>query len=583
MQIRLVLAILLFTIGCGAARGPHPSGTVPSSRVVVEKDGAMWVATWHLAAPARELRFERPAGAFRSRVFEVVTPGYRLERDGDLEVLRAAGEPARIIRVRFPEFDEELTREYEFFRRFSDGGVALYTGHLLAGPAATAQEPPCEDCLVRQFELVPPPGAAVVVGGRRSDSRLSWTDESGRGTYVYFGVVRPVASDDVISVIDPGLPGWLETRTREAIPRLFALYRDRLSAAPRTRPVVLFDYKASEAAGYSSGGGTLPGLIQLGVEGRAWERESTSALEQLLHFLAHESAHVWNGEIAHYEGTADAWMHEGSADAFAQRALRRLDVIGEARFLEYQTEAVNDCRRGLAVTALRESAARGEPRLAYTCGNVIALLTERSLQARGADLFDFWRLLIARARRQGGAYTADDYQAVWRSMGARDADVAELGAFLAGRMDAEALVEALRGRGVSVEEAPPPQAYSLSLARDTFARLMAADCKGRVGFRISNTGLLLDHDVKCGVLPGGATVVAIEGFDVRRDGHRAYDAVRERCERKQPVTVTLGDAGTAAREVAVACGEPQPARPAYVAITGMRAASGSPEPDQHPR
>lgn len=546
----------------------------------------MWTATWHLAAPARELRFERPAGAFHARVFEIVTPGYRLERDGDLEVLRAAGEPARIIRVRFPEFDAELTREYEFFRRFSDGSVALYTGHLLAGTASTAGAAPgaaCDDCLVRRFELVPPPGAAVVVGGRRAVRRLSWTDESGRGTYVYFGAIRPVVSDDVISVIDPGLPGWLGRRTREALPRLFALYRDRLSAAPRTRPVVLFDYKAGEATGYSSGGGTLPGLIQLGVEGRAWESESTSALEQLLHFLAHESAHVWNGEIAHYEGTADAWMHEGSADAFAQRALRRLEVIGEARFLEYQTDALNDCRRGLTVTTLRESAARGQPRLAYTCGNLIALLTERSLQAQGADLFDFWRLLIARARRQGGAYTADDYQAVWRGMGAREADIAELGAFLAGRMDAEALVAALRGRGVSVEEAQPPQPYSLSLARDTFARLMAADCKGRVGFRLSNTGLLLDRDVKCGVLPGGATVVAIGGFDVRHDGHRAYDAVRERCERKEPVTVTLGDAGTAAREVAVGCGEPLPVRPAYVAITGMRPASGSPESEQHPR
>lgn len=543
----------------------------------------MWTATWHLAAPARELRFERPAGAFRARVFEIVTPGYRLERDGDLEVLRAAGEPARIIRVRFPEFDAELTREYEFFRRFSDGSVALYTGHLLASTAGAAPEAACDDCLVRRFELVPPPGAAVVVGGRRAVRRLSWTDESGRGTYVYFGAIRPVVSDDVISVIDPGLPGWLGRRTREALPRLFALYRDRLSAAPRTRPVVLFDYKAGEATGYSSGGGTLPGLIQLGVEGRAWESESTSALEQLLHFLAHESAHVWNGEIAHYEGTADAWMHEGSADAFAQRALRRLEVIGEARFLEYQTDALNDCRRGLTVTTLRESAARGQPRLAYTCGNLIALLTERSLQAQGADLFDFWRLLIARARRQGGAYTADDYQAVWRGMGAREADLAELGAFLAGRMDAEALVAALRGRGVSVEEAQPPQPYSLSLARDTFARLMAADCKGRVGFRLSNTGLLLDRDVKCGVLPGGATVVAIGGFDVRHDGHRAYDAVRERCERKEPVTVTLGDAGTAAREVAVGCGEPLPVRPAYVAITGMRPASGSPESEQHPR
>lgn len=288
MQVTLVVAILLFTIGCGAARGPHASGAAPSSRVVVEKDGAMWTATWHLAAPARELRFERPAGAFRARVFEIVTPGYRLERDGGLEVLLAAGEPARVVRVRFPVFDEELTREYEFFRRFSDGSVALYTGHLLASPAGDPPETACDDCLVRRFELVPPPGTSVVVGGRRSARRLSWTDESGRGTYAYFGAIRPVASDDVISVIDPGLPGWLEARTREAIPRLFALYRDRLSAAPPTRPVVLFDYKAGEGDGYSSGGGTLPGLIQLGVEGRAWERESASALEQLLHFLGHD-------------------------------------------------------------------------------------------------------------------------------------------------------------------------------------------------------------------------------------------------------------------------------------------------------
>lgn len=563
-----LLPLIVLLLGCvspaGSGQGEAPAGR---DQVVVEKDpaGGGWLATWHLERPARELRFERPAEGFRGRIFEVETPGFRFERDGDVEVLRTDGEGARQIRVRFPEFDRQLSREYEFFRRFTDGGVAIYTGHLLArpGPAETGRT------AVLRFRIIPPVGAAVVVGGERHEGAAEWVDASGRGTYAYVGATPPVASTDVISVIDPGLPPWLERQTREVLPRLFALYRDRLGAEPPVRPVVLFDYKPGEAGDYSNGGGTLPGLIQLGVEGRAWETESGPAMLRLLHFLAHEAAHVWNGEIAHYPGAEDAWMHEGSADAFAERALLELELIDEPGFLAYQTAALNDCRAGLLATALRPSAREGRPRMAYTCGNVIALLTEVALVPRDMDLFDIWRVLIARAGSQGGTYRAQDYAEVWRELGATDADLDALEAFLDGTMDPERLTIALLERGVGVEVEDPPPAWGQELVRDAVARLMAADCGGRIGFRTAADGFVLDGDIDCGALLPGSRIAALGGHHVTREGHLAYDHAQEACSRAVAARVTVHpDGSRMGREVEVACSARLPERADYVRITG---------------
>jgi hypothetical protein len=571
LRFYLLAACLLFIEGCGAGfvndaslLPPPPPGPI----VTVEKtaDG-LWSATWHLAEPTRVLRFQRP-GSFRSRIFQVVTPGFQMERDGEVELLRTHGAPASVITVRFPEYDRQLTREYEFFRKFTDGSAAIYTGHLVARPQTPATPPQCDSCYIRQFEFMPPPGAAVIVDGRRVPGRTPWTDASGRDTYVYMGAIAPVATDDVISVIDPGLPAWLGARTRDALPRLFALYRKRLDAKLPTRPVVLFDYKPGSSAGYSSGGGTLPGLIQLGVEGRAWEKQSYEAMRQLLHFLAHESAHLWNGEIAHYPGTEDAWMHEGSADALAERALVELGVIGEPHYLDYQTRALNDCRRGLTTTPLRASVRRGQPALAYTCGNMIALLTERSLDGR-RDLFAFWRRLIARAQRNGGTYEAEDYKAVWREMGAQAADVSMLDRFLDGNMDPPGIADALATRGVTLADAEPPPAYRQSVARDAFARLMSADCDGRVGFRMADNGFLVDDNVACTAITAGSVVVSIGGVNVVREGDRAYDAVSAMCGAKTPVPIALSTGDDMPREVHVSCNGLVPPRPAYLAIKAI--------------
>lgn len=561
------VVLLLLTTGCSATTGTRDAAELPSETglIRVERDTASpgWLATWQLESPARELRFERPANGFRASAFEIITPGYRVTRDGDMEVMRTDGEPQREIRVRFPEFDRQLVREYEFFRRFSDGGVAIYTGHLVARPVGDGGERP----FLRHFRFVPPPGAAVVLGGRRHEGAVEWSDGSGRGTYVYIGSAVPISSDDVIAIVDPGLPAWLESLTSDALPRLFALYRDRLHAEPDARPMVLFDYKEGDATGYSNGGGTLPGQIQLGVEGRAWSTESRPAMLQLVHFLAHEAAHVWNGEIAHYPGSEDAWMHEGSADALAERALLELGILDRTGVMDLQTAALNDCRAGLLATSLRTSTQQGRPRMAYTCGNMIALLTEAALLPRGADLFDFWAALIARAEAKGGLYDARDYVGVWRTLGATDVEVEVLEAFLDGSMDPDRLAQSLRAGGVDVDPAEPPASYGQALARDALARLMAADCGGRVGFRSSSEGFLLDDGLDCGTFAPGAIVLAIGGHNLLEAGHLAYDHARDACSEDRPARIGLVHDDGNDRDVEVACEEELPARASYVRVT----------------
>ena len=535
----LIISLVLLLAGCASAPPPQ------RSLVTLQPDGDSWRATWQLAAPARALRFERPATGFRREHFEVLTPGYALARDGEHEVLRTDGEPASTIAVRFREFARHLPKDYEFFQKFSDGSVAIYTGHLLAKQ---------DDVLIRNFRFEPRAGEHIVSGGKLHTAPVAWTDDSGQGTYVYFGSIVPVESRDTISIVDPGLPDWLETRTREALPRLFDLYARRLGAKLPDRPTVLFSYKPSDQSGYYSSGGTLPGLIQLGIEGTGWPTESDEGLLQLFHFLAHEAVHLWNGQIVHYPAEAQAWMHEGSADGLAERALLDMAVMDEARFLRYQTDALNQCRRGLGTEPLETAAKRGQFELYYSCGNALALLTEK---ATGRDLFAFWNALIARALAQPGHhYDAGDYYALLGD------DAPTVRAFVDQPAAPDALVTALQSHGVTISTpSSPPSEYGQPLARDALIHILGEACTGSYGFNTMSNGLTIRTDVNCKGVNGGDVVESIGGHNVFRAGHLAWDHVHERCGTSQPVLV-----GVAGREVELPCTKPVAARPAYVRI-----------------
>lgn len=592
----VIFVAMMLSAAC--ATTPPPVANAPAAGHVVlerEANGETWRATWHLAQPARELRFERDTTAFRGEIFEVLTPGYSMARDGDHEVLRTDGEPSRTIAVRFPEDARTLGKDYVFFVRFTDGSVAIYTGHLLARAVRAGEENDCRSCIVNTFRLLPGEDESVIAGGKRARTALDWSDESYQGSYVYFGSIEPVESDAIISIMDPGFPPWMRAASERTIPSLFALFSRKLAVELPVRPMVLTSFTRSDMTGYSFKGGVVPGAVQLTAEGSAWETESEEGLLRYLRLLAHETVHLWNGGVVEYPDMEHSWLHEGSADALAERALLELGVIDERRFLEFQTAAINDCRRGLGAAPLTGAAKRGAFSLYYSCGNAIALLTETSLRGgEPADLFDFWRGLIEKTiATEGRTYGPSDYIAHWRDMGASDGDAAVLRDLVEKPADPAMLVSALRDRGVDMEPMPnPPEDHGQTLAKEALLHLMKQNCRGRFGFRTTARGLALADTLDCDTIPAGAVVRAIDGHDVLRTGHLAAEAVHRACGSSSEVKLRFAplDETDARPEAPARCEAAFPAPLPYLSVTGRsgrhgqrhRRAGTEGEPDEQP-
>lgn len=561
MRLRVVFPIVLLFVSllAGCATRPVPPAM---SRVVVEPDErpGFWRATYELTEKASEIRFERTP--IRTGVFEVLTPGYAIVREGETEVLRTAGAPTDRIVVRFPELTRELEKEYDFFQKFTDGSVAIYTGHLAAVP----QSGPA----VRRFHFVPPAGHHVVAGGTVVNGPADWIDRDGDGAYIYIGTIQPIETDELISIVDPGLPSWLWEETRKALPRVFNTYARRLGVSPSERPLVLFNYTDGGGSGYSSGGGVLPGQIQLRADGAAWKERSDEAFLRLFRFLAHEAAHLWNGRIIRYSGSDDAWMHEGSADALTDRMLLELGLVDDAGYRALQADALNECRRQLGSFPLRDASKRKAFQLYYSCGNSLALFTENAVANH--DLFDFWKTLIARMRASGRTeFDTADYFAAMSAAGATSANVERLRAFTGQSATADALADMLRTSGVRLAEAAPSEAFGQSVARDALFRILGEQCTGPYGFTVVESGFSVTDSDTCGALSGGGIVTAIDGHDVLRDGSGAGKALHERCGSGVPLQIDVAADGVTKR-VAVDCRKPFAAPPAFLKIEAPLAA-----------
>src|SRR6185503_4914726 len=163
----------------------------------------------------------------------------------------------------------------------------------------------------------PPQGTHVVVGGRVERGVAAFLDSLDDGTYAYIGTAKPIETPDVLAIVDSSMPAWLRELFDRNLPALFHEYAKRFGTALPWKPVVLFSFDSS-GTGYSSGGGTLTGLISMVLTGSAWRTPSRTAMEQGFHLIAHESAHLWNGQlVSNANSGRGAWMHEGSADAMA--------------------------------------------------------------------------------------------------------------------------------------------------------------------------------------------------------------------------------------------------------------------------
>lgn len=351
--------------------------------IVKSKQGD-WTLTYKTHKPASRLSFIRNPDASRIERWKPSDTSFEIVSIEDQEfVIKKDGSQFTQVSLLLTPTYKHLSKDYAPFSPYSDGGVLLYTGRLFACIDN------CPDEVNQwQFSLQVPEGEHMVLNGKIQTGVGSWIDNDD-GRNIYVGTQKPLETDNVIAVIDKGLPDKIKNSLDADIPKLMNYYEQRLGKLTGIKPTLFASY--ANIDGHSSQGGTLPSQIFM-----HWDQNNLSSkvsdnkfLNDTIWFFAHEVAHLYQTEF--YGDRHESWLHEVHADWLAALAL--LELYPETE--DYVTNRIDrfrtHCAKGLTNFSLIEAADKGRFDLYYTCGLLIHQAIDATLQQQGDNnIYDLW-------------------------------------------------------------------------------------------------------------------------------------------------------------------------------------------------
>lgn len=427
-SFQTVLALMLFVLA--SCTNPLRSDVQPEefgaqvlATVSARSDGR-WRVRYVFDRPHAALFFNRSFGDYRASTWKPVTRGVSLVRlDGFDAVLMKT--PMTVIEFLFTPYTQTISKDYTPFIPFSDGGLALYTGQFeLLSETDRASIAALHGDIDRwkgeqpMFAVRVLSDKPMVHNGeirRREAVQVS----RGDGTYIYVGEASLMEGADLTGVIDPGLPGWLRERVEPELGAIFDANRTLWGDGLSQKATVLFAFRGFEGEGMFNTGGAVNSLLALESSGEDLRHFHEDTLIFFRWFFAHEVVHLFqNRHGASIDSRSAAWMTEGAANAMAISVLREIGVTDDEFVLGQYGEAIDKCSEYLGDGPLIEAAQRGQFDAFYTCGDLIAQMTDAALA--DDDLFSFWNALLVRgAEAEQHLYSTADYFDVLRERGAK--------------------------------------------------------------------------------------------------------------------------------------------------------------------
>ena len=399
--ISMTLALLAcFNADIAWANSQAHNDSYPSNILIkVEKSTAdtseKWVVTYTLTTPAKTLAFVRNPDTSRTTRW--------FAQDNDIEIVFDNVKHQELVRsksnkslstVSFlltPTY-KHLGKDYAPFSPFSDGGNAFHSGRLFACANACTEEDN-----KWHLTLNVPSDEHIVLNGKVMKSSVSWTDNND-GRVVYVGKQQPIITDNVVALIDPGLPESIKASLEEDIPNMMAFFSHSLNPLKGEKPMLFASY--ANVDDHSTQGGTLPNQMFM-----HWNRQdlneqadNSSFVNQTLWFFAHEVAHLY--QPGSTEGVSEneeqSWLHEGNADYFAAIAMNFLYEDANSYVESRMTRAFESCTEGLAQTTLARAYKNGHFNLYYSCGMIMYRAIDSVVQKKTLgeeSLFTLWKRL----------------------------------------------------------------------------------------------------------------------------------------------------------------------------------------------
>jgi len=380
-----------------------------SSPIAIElvPGAGQWEVRYVLPAPTRELRFVRvDAKGNRAASWTPVDPAFAVKLEGGEEVVRRTdGAAFDHAAFRMAPLYTQLEKDYAPFSPFGDGGMLVHTGRFHACPGS------CVGGESFRVSLQPPAGAHAILHGQVMAS--VGFDDRDSGTNLYVGRALPVATPDVVAVIDPTFPPDTRARLESLLPRLMAFYGRELGAL-ESRPMLFASRDENHpGGGYGYQGGTLPGQVFMHFYGRHEAFGTAEFARRVDWFFAHEAAHMYQ-RIAPLADEGDSWIHEGGADALAAVALQALGVVDRDAVQARLQASADSCASGTARQPLKQVHSNGSFDAVYACGFVLQMAVDAAARRAGdgsCGLACVWREFQAEVAA-GKPWNSDTFIAV---------------------------------------------------------------------------------------------------------------------------------------------------------------------------
>lgn len=334
--------------------------------------------------------FDRNINRFRSQIFKPLSRGTKVVNKDQYERIEVSFDGVA-PKFEFDSYYEYTPKDYEFFQSMVDESVLMYTGHL---PLCKLETDACKTPKIC-YEFKGRAQDNIVILGEVFGNTAKWCDDEKSGTYVYFGSHKPVSSEQLTLLFDPALPQWIREKSAMELVEIFDFYAIKTGISLSFKPYILASYR-NQGKHLNSGGGSLPGMLQLSFEGEPWKIENGESKSKWGRFLSHEAAHFWNSRMYKYHSKM-SWMHEGGADAFAFRRMYESGKWSQRDLDNAENNSLGLCLdrlKGRSLVQVKENADKKEQ---YYCGSTAMLIAELAIQKKNPklSLFDLWKTLFA--------------------------------------------------------------------------------------------------------------------------------------------------------------------------------------------
>lgn len=254
-----------------------------------------------------------------------------------------------------------LPKYYAPFSPYSDGGVLFHSARFFA----------CAQLCQRHqnqwyFTLKVPEGEHVYLRGVKHTNSVTWWDKND-GSKIYVGTQQLDHHNGFISVIDTGLPESIEQALTSFFPKM-ALALERRYMKLKEKPMLFASFGQTQGKQYGRQGGVLPSQVFMHWYGKLPTMSEQEVFE-IIWFFAHETAHLYQGQIKGGIESQLSWIHEGHAQFVAMHLVIEMAGQYEEQALTKLAEAKKGCSDALEENIL--SAHSENYQLLYQCGLVV--------------------------------------------------------------------------------------------------------------------------------------------------------------------------------------------------------------------